>query len=300
MRFIHKLLGKKRTFRLFMTLVVKNEEDILEQHIRFHHAMGVDGFIVSSHNSTDRTDEILESLKKEGLVKEIIKRTSVDHKHSVWVHEMIKIAKSKYHADWVINSDADEFYYSNKLDLKASIQECEGANLIWVDSIFVFPEDRDDFLCSTYFVTRPFQHFEAVSLGIAQDPNYEDFIGSQGCTKVILRAKDVIRVTDGNHTAKMRWSVKTHSADIRLYHYHIRSYKGMEQKVKRWQSSVFEMPERMGDHMKRMVHLYQDGKLREEFEKKYGNNMRNFLIENGVVTIDPSVRNFLIDRHIIQ
>lgn len=80
--------------------------------------MGCDGFIVSSHNSTDRTDEILEKLKREGLVLEIIKRTSQNHQHSVWVDEMIHLAKNKYHADWVINADADEFYYSNSLNLK--------------------------------------------------------------------------------------------------------------------------------------------------------------------------------------
>ena len=32
--------------KLLMTLVVKNEENIVEENIRFHCAMGVDGFIV--------------------------------------------------------------------------------------------------------------------------------------------------------------------------------------------------------------------------------------------------------------
>lgn len=49
---------------------------------------------------------------------EIIKRTSQNHQHSVWVAEMIHLAKNKYYADWVINADADEFYYSSCLDLK--------------------------------------------------------------------------------------------------------------------------------------------------------------------------------------
>lgn len=160
---VRKKYREKRhlNFKLIMTLVVRNEEDIVEQNIRFHCAMGCDGFIVSSHNSTDRTDEILEKLKREGLVLEIIKRTSQNHQHSVWVAEMIHLAKNKYYADWVINADADEFYYSSCLDLKKSILQSEGGNVLWVDSIFIFPEDRKDWLNSSYFVTRPFQKFEA-------------------------------------------------------------------------------------------------------------------------------------------
>ncbi len=286
-------------FKLIMTLVVKNEEDIVEQNIRFHCAMGCDGFIVSSHNSTDRTDEILEKLKREGLVLEIIKRTSQNHQHSVWVDEMIHLAKNKYHADWVINADADEFYYSNSLNLKKSILQSEGGNVLWVDSLFIFPEDRDDWLNSSYFVTRPFQKFEAEELGIAGNSLYEEFIGSQGCTKVIHKTHGFVRISDGNHDAKMRFRKKIHSADIRLYHYHIRSYLGWEQKVARWVDSIFLLPDGQGEHMKHMVRLYQTGKLKDEFEHKYGSQMREFLIEQGVVSNDPSVKNFLKYKGII-
>ena len=35
---------KNINFKLFMVYTVKNEEDIIENNIRFHKAMGVDGF----------------------------------------------------------------------------------------------------------------------------------------------------------------------------------------------------------------------------------------------------------------
>lgn len=74
---IEQCLNEKsiRNLKLIMTLVVKDEEDIIESNIRFHKAMGVDGFIVTSHNSTDRTNEILEDLKREGIILEIIYET---------------------------------------------------------------------------------------------------------------------------------------------------------------------------------------------------------------------------------
>jgi len=288
----------EKDFKLIMTLVVKNEEDILETNIRFHHAMGVDGFIVSSHNCTDRTDEILERLQKEGLVLAILKRTDLEHKLSAWVEEMIFLAR-KFGARWVINADADEFYYSAQLDLKESIRRSEGANALWVDSIFLFPEDREDYLNSSFWVTRPFQKFEAEALGIQGDPLFADFIGSQGCTKVIHKTRGFKKIADGNHDINMHDRVKCHSADIRLYHYHIRSYEGWERKIRRWTESIARRREGSGEHLKAMVRIYQAGKLREVFDKKYGLEAREFLLKQGVVTIDPSVPNFLKYKKLI-
>lgn len=54
-KYVKKYLKQKEidNLKLIITLLVKDEEDILETNIRFHKAMGADGFIVTSHNSTD-------------------------------------------------------------------------------------------------------------------------------------------------------------------------------------------------------------------------------------------------------
>ena len=295
-----RVRDRRKQIKLIMTLVVKNEENIIEQNIRFHHAMGVDGFIVTTHNCTDHTVSILNKLKKEGFVIETIKKTTPDHKHKIWVNEMVHFAKNKMGADWVINADADEFYYSQSLDLKKSIiNEMSGkTNVLWVDSLFLFPDDRPDFLNCPYFVVNPFTKFKAEELKIDVDPLFEDFIGSQGCTKVIHKTHGFKSVVDGNHDVYMRNRVKHQSADIRLYHFHIRNYYGWEEKVKRWQKSIFLLPEDQGIHMKNMVRLYEAGKLRKEYDKKYGKKMRDFLIENGVVSRDLSVSDFMRNRGI--
>ena len=297
----YRVRARKNDIKLFMTLVVKDEQDIIEQNIRFHHAMGVDGFIVTAHNCTDKTNAILDKLKRDGVVIEIIEKTTPDHKHKIWVNEMVDIARKKYGANWVINADADEFYYSQSLDLKKSIiKESSGkTNVLWVDSLFLFPDDRADFLNCPYFVTNPITKFRAQELKIDTDTLFEDFIGSQGCTKVIHKTRGFISVVDGNHDVDMHNRVKHQSADIRLYHYHIRNYNGWEQKVKRWQNSIFLLPDGQGDHMKHMVALYQNGKLRDEYDRKYGTEMREFLIENGVVTRDLSVSDFMRYQGII-
>ena len=286
---------KIKGIHLFMTLVVKNEEQIIEQNIRFHQAMGVDGFIVTSHNCTDKTNEILERLKKEGLVKEIFYETSKQHQLNVWVGRMANQAKRKYKANWIINADADEFYYSQHLNLKESIAEemDGGTNVLWVYSLFLFPDNRDDFLHCPYFVTNPFTEFRAKELGILQDPLYQDFIGSQGCTKVIYKLSGKTYPQKGNHVLVRRGLIKHHSADIKLFHYHIQNYKKFLAKVSRWKEAVKFKPPGEGEHLKRMVQLEETGKLQEEYECKYGEKMRNFLIEEGVVTKDLSVSNFI-------
>ena len=41
--------------RLVMALKVRDEGDILEANLRFHHALGVDHFVVTDNGSTDET-----------------------------------------------------------------------------------------------------------------------------------------------------------------------------------------------------------------------------------------------------
>jgi len=289
----HKISEYLRRMKLIMTFVVKNEESIIETNIRFHHAMGVDGVIVINHDSTDRTNDILEGLKKEGLVLEIIQKTGLNHQHSTWVGEMIAIAKKKYKADWIINADADEFFYSKSLNLKESIRKVPTANVLRIESILSFPADIEFFLHSSYFITRPFQSFEAEMLGILDDKRYTEFIGAHGFAKIIHATKNFKRIYDGNHEVKMRHATKIESADIILYHYHLTTFARFEGKVLRWMDSSHLMLDNQCMHLKEMVDIYKEGKLREIYDEKYNDDIRDFLIDNGVVTRDPSVLNFL-------
>lgn len=52
-----------------MTLLVKNEEGMLEENLQFHKAMGVDGFIITDNNSTDSTPDIIRKYKQKGGLK---------------------------------------------------------------------------------------------------------------------------------------------------------------------------------------------------------------------------------------
>ncbi|MCU1444223.1 MAG: glycosyltransferase family 2 protein, partial [Cryobacterium sp.] len=93
--------------KLFMTVMVRNEADIIGPMIDHHLAQGVDGIIVTDNGSVDGTLEILESYGD----RIELKRDPVHRKqqHSV-VTAMARDAYSHFGADWVINADADEFW----------------------------------------------------------------------------------------------------------------------------------------------------------------------------------------------
>ncbi len=101
-------LSNKKDLRLAMSILVRDEEDVIEDNIRFHAKKGVDFFVVMVNNSVDRTREILESLSAEFEIH-IIDQTSNEFKQAEWVTEMAFLAKI-HGADLVMNSDADEFW----------------------------------------------------------------------------------------------------------------------------------------------------------------------------------------------
>lgn len=49
---VFKAFNHKSEPRLIMTLLVKDEEEMLEKNLIFHKSLGVDGFIVTDNNSS--------------------------------------------------------------------------------------------------------------------------------------------------------------------------------------------------------------------------------------------------------
>jgi hypothetical protein len=93
-----------------MTLLVRNEEDILEENILYHASQGVDLFIVMDNLSTDTTRSIIKKLATEFKII-YHSQTNDDYRQAEWVTLMAHEAASEPHyADWVINNDADEFW----------------------------------------------------------------------------------------------------------------------------------------------------------------------------------------------
>src|ERR687887_1142054 len=104
-------LADARRPRLVMALKVRDEGDVLEANLRFHHALGVNHFVVTDNGSTDETPEILRRYADAGLAH-VINEPGTDYSErgSEWLTRMARLAATDLEADWVIHTDADEFW----------------------------------------------------------------------------------------------------------------------------------------------------------------------------------------------
>ena len=103
--------------RLVMTLLVRDEADIVDAQVAFHLHAGVDLVIATDNASSDGTTEILERYERAGRVR--LLREPGDEVHQAeWVTRMARLAATEHDADWVINSDADEFWWPREGSLK--------------------------------------------------------------------------------------------------------------------------------------------------------------------------------------
>ena len=95
--------------KIAMTMMVRDEADIIAPMIDHHLRQGVDVIIVTDNGSVDGTTEILEGYAARGLV--VLRHDPAYRKQQgVVVTQMARDAASVYDADWVLNADADEFW----------------------------------------------------------------------------------------------------------------------------------------------------------------------------------------------
>ncbi len=274
---------------LYMTILAKNEADVIEKNLIFHKRMGIDGFIVTDNNSSDGTTEILERYLKKGWIKEIIYETSNVFTQVEWVDRMISIAKDKYKADWVVNADADEFWYSSKNDLKSDIKGARN-NIFKVNIYNVLPENE---LC----------FFDNVRLiNITQDLstyNLSEFsmYGKQ-IPKVIHRTKGYRLITEGNHSVDMSFSNEILSKDVIIFHYSLRGEEHFKRKMISGGESVeraLKKDKKIAMHWMYFYKLLQgcDVNVTDEYRKVVGSDYIDEFQEMGVFASNNGVRDIL-------
>lgn len=271
---------RKSTPRLIMTLLVKNEEDMLEENLIFHKAMGVDGFIITDNNSSDRTPEIIRKYKEKGWIVEAIEEKATDYQQKKWVDRMIWKAKSVHKADWVINADADEIWYAPSGDLKTELVSSR-ANVLTCEMKCVYPEEGKPFWQwgQTVEVVNDLERYNLSRYSLFARQN----------KKVIHHTAGYIQISMGNHKVTM-FPKKVAKSNIRIYHYNIRGKKPFLEKMINGGKQLEQNPKKHGGrHWRYFYQLYKEGLLEAEYDKVIGTASFDQLKQDGFIRTDTTI-----------
>jgi glycosyltransferase involved in cell wall biosynthesis len=269
--------------KLVMTLLVRDEEDIVADNLDFHLSQGVDEVIVTDNGSVDGTLEILRSYEARGLVRIIVEPTD-DYSQGRWVTRMARLAATEHKADWVINNDADEFWWPREGTLRAVF---EGVG----DDVGAVVAHR------TNFVPRPEDdrpYWERMTLRERESLNP---VGKPLPPKLAHRAHPEIVVVQGNHRIKgPDLGSQLDDRSIEILHFPMRSYAQFENKIVKGGRAYArnrELPEKTGRTWRRLYQTWEEGGLPAHYEANVvAEAVRGDLIE------DTRLRDYLQARRL--
>ena len=296
--FFHKF--DTNNFRLVMTILVRDEADIIEANIRTHASLGVDAFVIMDNGSIDGTREILSKLVKEFEI--IVIDEKGDYNQAKWMKQLAMIAKNRLKADWVINNDADEFWLpKNDLNLKENL--AFKGSVLTVNRYNMILEREKHFFDTSYLVENPIFYSKEKQLTSEKLSIILTKIGP----KTIINPYGLIYLRGGNHKAlhiiNMRDYLRSgydkikRFKDIEVFHYPIRSYTQFEQNIKN-RKRLLESSKKvsMGPHYRRWVQLYNEGKLLDEFKNSIVFNQKDIdtLLKYDIIKYTKSVKSKII------
>lgn len=248
-----------------MTLLVRDEADIIEQNIDFHLEQGVDHVLVVDNGSIDGTRDILASCTRSKPVT-VIDEPGRNYAQSHWVTQAVKRARDEFEADWVFSNDADEFWVAPRGDLKAELSRTRAHMLTCPRRNMVFAYDAPP--SGAHWSERLCYRVQSPVPRVCLDDFYKDtlpcpyfYLDLQ--PKVLFCPEGLTSVAMGNHTAKFDRPVVQEEADVLIYHFPIRSQSQFERKILQGGAAFLEnpkLPKRAGWHWRRWYRMIlEDG-----------------------------------------
>lgn len=243
--------------KLIMTLLVRNEADIIKENLDFHLRKGVDHVIATDNGSTDETVDLLQPYIRSGVLT-LLHEPEDNYNQAKWVTRMAMIAARDMGADWILNNDADEFWWCEGPSLKDHLENAPG-NITYLPRQNMLPSPRwatgNPLIHMTNAVVKPLRNRSLPTL-------------SEIGRKVIVRSKGLVSIAMGNHDASLSICKVSFNAPLIGFHYPVRSFKQFERKVRQGGAALernTELSLGMGAHWRRWFEIYKAGALRQEY-----------------------------------
>ena len=282
--------GGTDQIQIAMTLLVRDEADIIEDNIRFHHAMGVDQFIIMDNLSMDETPQILKRLSAEIPIR-IIRQTDDDYDQGTWVTDMARQAAQLIGNGWIINNDADEFWVPRSGSLKQFLAALPATiTRINVSRHNAVAESRSGL---------PQDAFAHPRLTTAFERHSTNALGTPLPPKCMHRAAPDIRVAQGNHTVEgIGGDACAAGDDLIILHYPYRDLSRYRSKIALGGAAYDRnqtLPEAVGITWREQYRNIENGEI-ERFWDGIAMSSRDVLIEllNADLFACETVRDFLI------
>jgi hypothetical protein len=236
--------------RVVMTLLVRDEADIVGPMIDAHLALGVDFVVATDNRSVDGTTRVLESYERRGVLR-LIHEPADDYQQGRWVTRMARLAAVEHAADWVVNADADEFWLPEHGDLRSTLAA------VPPEVAMVTAERRN-------FVVRPEdgRPFHQRMVWRRTDPLTHD--GATMGPKVCHRAHPDAVVAPGNHAVSGLDGGELRDGGIQVLHFPLRTYDRYASKIELGTAALERNPDfgpEVGFHWRRSATLQRSGEL---------------------------------------
>ena len=273
--------------KLIMTLLVRDEQDIIRENIEFHLSQGVDYIIATDNRSVDSTADILKEYRDQGLL-EYIHEPNDDYNQHAWVTRMARMAFTEFGADWVINSDADEFWWPLSGTLKSTFESISSDyNILRADRTNFIPPGN-----TAYPFYEQMIYAEKYSLNSLGQP-LPAKVAHRGCKKVV--------VEQGNHKVNGVADPKAADGLIEILHFPHRSYEQLLNKIAKGGAAYRnnkELPENVGDTWRALYKEYlRYGDLRNYYRRILLNEAQIRLsLQSGLLEQDTRLRSYFINE----
>jgi len=266
---------------LVLTLLVSDEVDLVEPLLDYYLDRGVDLVILTTNRAPEEVIEKLVPYVERGVAR-ILREDATVFAQDEWVTRMARLAAEEHGADWVLNVDADEFFWPEAGTFKeilAAVPPELGALEVPVCHFLPRPDERG------FFADRMTVR-EVRSL----KPS-----GRAVFSKCVHRATPDVQVSIGNHHAKgtgLELLVGWHP--IVGLHFPLRSYDQFERRVVR---DLRADPSLGWKRYPDRLRLHRSGRLREAYERDVLDEREAERgIEEGRLVVDERLKHFFATK----